>query len=208
MGLVDEFPSRPEEEPLNVEIDRAIAFGLRDEGLILLDRFEASGTETSLSSLSSLREQLGDLKGAIRHRLALLESSQDDWDRVSNACSVADLLLKDQRPADAWAAICNLDNCLARIEGWNEVGLGRNVVAVAFRIAHASSPDIGHVAFEWACSHEAQLPSSSWQIFNLAHHAALALGDSARANYYQAAAVAERLPIDQELKGDRKRASP
>lgn len=199
MGLVDEFPSRPEEEPLNVEIDRAIAFGLRDEGLILLDRFEASGTETSLSSLSSLREQLGDLKGAIRHRLALLESSQDDWDRVSNACSLADLFLQDQRPADAWAAICNLDNCLARIEGWNEVGLGRNVVAVAFRIAQAASPDFRHVAFEWACSHEAKLQSSSWQIFNLAHHAALALGDSARANHYQAAADAERLRIDQEL---------
>lgn len=198
-GLIHEFPSRPDEEPLRVEIDRAITFGLCDEGLLLLDRFEELGTEKSLSSLSYLREQLGDLKGAIRHRLALLEDSQDDWDRVSNSCSLADLLLKDQRPAEAWATIRDLDTCLARIEGWGEVGLGRSVVAVAFRVAQAASPDIGHVAFEWAYSHEVQLKSSAWQIFNLAHQAALALGDSVRANHYQSAAAAERLRIDQEL---------
>lgn len=197
--LVNEFPHRPDNEPLMVWIDRAIAFGLRDEGLLLLDRLEVSETDESMSSLSYLRERLGDLKGAIKHRRSMLEVASDDWDRVFNASSVAELLVKDERPDEAWMLLRQFDDCLPRIKGWNRVGLGRSAVEVTFRIAKVASSDVARAAFEWACRHESQLETSSLQILTLATEAAVRLEDSAKAKHYQAAADAEQRRIDEML---------
>lgn len=197
--LVAEFPKRPEDEPLMVWIDRAIAFESREEGLLLLDQLEAAGTDESPSTISYLREQLGDLQGALEKRRAMLDLAEDDWDRVFNACSVAELHLKAGQPEEAWATIHQFVDRLTRIKGWNEVGLGRSVVEVAFRVAQTAPPDVARAAFAWACLHEAQLKTSSHLIMSLAAEAATRLEDSAKATHYQAAADAEQRKIDEIL---------
>ncbi len=199
-ALVEEFSKRPEDEPLMVWIDRAMVFEICDEGLLLLDRLEASETNESLSSLSYLREQLGDLKGAIKHRRAMLDMAQDEWDRASNACCVAKLLLKDGRPDEAWILVRGFDDYLPRIDGWHTVGLGRSIVAVAFQIATTASPDVARMGFEWACRHESQLETSWLHLLRLATEAAIRLDDSVRAKHYQAAADAEQRRIDEVSK--------
>lgn len=199
-GLIAEFLKRPDEEPLPVWIDRAIMFQAFEEGRALLDHYEASQPDLSLSYLCQTREQLGDLKGAIEKRRAKLDMAQDDWDRVSNACSFAKLLLKDGQADEAWGIILGIDDCLSRIEGWNECGLGRNVVEVAFRIANTASSVVARTAFTFACSRESQLKQSSLQILTLAAEAAAVLSDAVQAKRFQAAAQAEQARIDEMLK--------
>jgi len=198
-NLIATFSKRPDEEPLSIWIDRAIVFGLLDEGRALLDQLESSGTDLDESSLAHLREQVGDRAAALVKRRALLEAAEDDWDRVSKALGVAELLLKEKRPDEAWSVIQSVDDCLMRIKDWHRYGLGRMAVEIAFRIAIGASPAIAPVAFAWACTREAQLEMSTYQILTHAVEAATAIGDTARTQDYQQAAREERRRIDEEL---------
>ncbi len=197
--MLQEFPRDPQQEPLMTWIERALYLGLHEEGQVLLDQYEATDPDATLSELCYLRDQLGDTDGAITLRTKMLNQETSQAKQVILASRLAELLVKADRYEEAWQLITRFEDALRRSDQWQNIGLGRSYVEYAFQVAKSASPETAQRAFAWACTHEQMLTNKTLLILTLATEAARALGDTERTVYDQAAADAEQARIDAML---------
>lgn len=160
---------------------------------------ELTQLDETPSTLRYLWEQLGDFKRAIGHQLFILNAATTTWDRVSAAHGLAELHLTDGDPSMAWMLIESHAERLHQIDGWQQVGLGRMLVKAAFEVARAAPKSTAQAAFRWACQHESQLETSTWEILTIATEAAEAVGDRERQHQFRKAADEERARIDEMI---------
>lgn len=163
------FAADPASEPLEVWIDRALELGLSSIARTLLQRW-AQGRhrdEAFLATCASYLEQLGDLSSACDLRGARVAMLPAVFDRASELVRAATLALGARRWVHALEYLEHAALLHAPRPQWRELGLGRELVRVAFALAHHAPPAVAPQAFQLAtrlAEHTPRLPPATLEL--------------------------------------------
>ncbi|WP_439656510.1 hypothetical protein ACSHWB_29350 [Lentzea sp. HUAS TT2] len=143
------FPLDPADEDPLTWVERAKLVGERDLARAELDRW-ALGRSRDISTLNQLRYQLADLgafaEAAITQREAL-GHAESDWDRAFGWQLLARLERQAGDHRAAWDALNECGAALEGVDGWREVGLGRQHVEELYLLAGVAEVGLARQVF-------------------------------------------------------------
>lgn len=163
------FAADPASEPLELWIDRALALGQAAVARALVQRW-AQGRhrdEEFLASCAMYHEALGDLSLACDLRGARVAMLPAVSERAGELVRAADLALGARRWVHALEYLEHAALLHAPRPQWRELGLGRELVRVAFALAHHAPPAVAPQAFQLAtrlAEHTPRLPPATLEL--------------------------------------------
>lgn len=150
----------PASEPLELWIDRALALGQAATARTLVQRW-AQGRhrdEEFLASCATYMEALGDLSLACDLRGTRAAMLPAVFDRAGELCRAGELALRAQRWIHALEYLEHAALLHAPRSQWRELGLGRELVRVAFELAHRAPSSVSGGALQLATRLAEQTP--------------------------------------------------
>ncbi|MEV6239515.1 hypothetical protein [Lentzea sp. NPDC051838] len=154
------FPADEADEDALTWVERAKLAGEHELARRELDRW-AEDRPRDAGTLSQLRYELADLGAfaeAARAQRDALEFAETDWARASGWQSLAELERKAGEHGKAWQALRECRKALENEDGWQELGMGRDLVHELYLLAGQAEPALARDVLDEAERQAREVP--------------------------------------------------